>query len=598
MEDTLPDQTVIEMLAENARRFPHKVALRQKQFGIWHSITWADYHQRALAFGKGLQHLGLSRGSHLAILSENNAEWVIGQLGAGTIGAVTVGVYPTSPAGEIAYVLEHSDAEAIICEDQEQLDKVLEVRAQLPRLRHIIVVDPKGLRSYPQGTFQTFSDIEASGLNNPPASVPEPEGFVSSMEDTALIIYTSGSTGKPKGAMLSYANMRAQAEAAIDRLGFSNSTVTLSYLPLCHVAEQLMTVMAPLYAQSCVCFGESIQTVNDDLRELAPNLFLGVPRIWEKMQSSINIKLMEAGVIRRWIVNRAIAACEPYAETAPKDRTLTEKLRFALYYLLVFRALQNFLGLRKTRLALTGAAPIPPTVVRFFRTIGIPLVEVYGMTESSGVATAQTVENLVPSCVGDQVRNAEVKIDDISGELLVRGPIVFKGYYKNDQATQSTIRDGWLHTGDVATTEHGQIKIVDRIKDIMITAGGKNLSPSEIENTIKGSPYIKECIVIAEGRKYVSALIQIDPETVGKWAEEHRIAFTTFRDLAEKPEVLSLISDEVDKGNSQMAQVAHVRKFHLLRKELDHDDNEMTATMKVRRKSVFEGYAAEIEALY
>lgn len=596
----LPSLTLPQMLRENARRMPHRMALRQKDFGIWQPLTWAEYYARARHFGQGLHALGLRRGGHIAILSENRIEWVIAQLGAGLTRAVAVGVYPTSPTNEVSYVLAHSDAEIVVCEDQEQTDKILECAAELPKLRRIIVMDPKGLRHYTSDMLATFAEVEELGAK----FEADHQGFLDAetdaqeLSDIGLVIYTSGSTGKPKGAMLSYRNMRAQAIGLIDRLGITAETTSLSYLPLCHVAEQMLTTMAPLYAGSCVSFGESIRTVQEDLREVAPSLFLGVPRIWEKLHSAIQIKMMEAGGLRRKLYENALAACGPLAELPPARRSLRQKAVFALSYFLVFRALQNFIGLREADVALTGAAPIPPSIVRYFRTIGVPLVEVYGLTETTGMVTGQRVDQLVTGAVGEPVCNAQARLDPVTGELLIQGDMVFEGYYKNEDATRTSIRDGWLHTGDVAAFEAGQVKIVDRLKDIMITAGGKNLSPSEIENTMKGSVFIKECIVIAEARKYVSALIQIDAETVGKWAEENRIAFTNFRSLAENPAVRELLSAEIEKANGQLAQVAQIKRFFLLTKELDHDDDEVTATMKVRRANIYKKYAAEIESLY
>jgi long-chain acyl-CoA synthetase len=600
IEAGFPTLTMPQMLRGNARRMPDRVALHQKDFGIWQPLTWSEYYTRARHFGQGLHALGLQPGGHVAILSENRIEWVIGQLGAGIVRAVTVGVYPTSPANEVAYVLGHSDSEIVICEDQEQADKILERLDELPKLRRIIAIDPKGLRHYTSDMLSTFHEVECLGAEFEKENL----GFIDAavdaqrLSETGLMIYTSGSTGKPKGAMLSYRNMRAQALGTIDRLGITRETRSLSYLPLCHVAEQMLTTMAPLYAGSCVSFGESIRTVQEDLREVAPTLFLGVPRIWEKLHSAIQIKMIEAGGVRRRLYERALAACEPFAEKPAAQRSLRERIVFAMCYALVFRAIQNFTGLRAAKVALTGAAPIPPTIVRFFRTIGVPLVEVYGLTETTGMVTGQRLGHLVPGAVGEAVCNAEVRVEPGTGELLVKSDMVFEGYYKSDEATRASIRDGWLHTGDVAALESGQIRIVDRLKDIMITAGGKNLSPSEIENTVKGSPFIKECIVIAEARKYVSALIQIDAETVGKWAEENRVTFTNFRSLAESPRVRELVAAEVERANSQLAQVAQIKRFHLLTKELDHDDDEVTATMKVRRSNIYRKYQPEIEALY
>jgi long-chain acyl-CoA synthetase len=595
-----PDLTLPQMLRRNAHKFGTRTAIRQKDFGIWNPISWAEYHDRAAHVGHGLRAEGLGPGGHVAIISENRAEWVMAQMGAGLVGAVTIGVYPTSPANEVAYVLEHSETEIVICEDQEQVDKVLEVRDQLPRLRRIVVVEPKGMRRYDAATVLHFSALEAQGRTHRavhPGLIDEVLAR-QKLSDRALMIYTSGSTGKPKGAILSYRNLRAQAIAVVDRLGLTPDTTHLSYLPLCHVAEQFCTTMVPVYLGSQINFGESIRTVQEDLREVAPRMFLGVPRIWEKLHSAIHIRMLETGGVRKRLYDWAIRACEPFAETPWAGLSLSQKATYALAYVLVFRALQNFIGLTRTRIAMTGAAPISPRVVRFFRTIGVPLVEVYGATETSGMVLGQTRDRLIEGSVGTPVCNAETRIGEL-GELLVRSDLVFDGYYRNPEATAATIRDGWLHTGDVAEINaEGQYRIVDRLKDIMITAGGKNLSPSEIENTVKGSPYIKECITIGERRKYVAALIQIDYETVGKWAEEHGIAYTNFRNLAENPSVRELIGAEIESANAQLAQVSHIRRFHLLTKELDHDDDEVTATMKVRRANIQTKYVAEIEGLY
>ncbi len=592
----LPPLTLVQMLRRRAEQTPAGIALRQKDFGIWNPITWGDYYARSRAVALGLTALGLESGGHVGILSDNRIEWVLAQFGAGIAGGIAVGVYPTSPASEVAYVLGHAEVQLVICEDQEQADKVLECQDQLPHLKRIIVIDMKGLRHYPRDRIISFAEVEALGRDRDPAEM-ERRVDGQSLDDVALMIYTSGSTGKPKGAMITWRNMRAEAAAIIERLGAGPGTSHLSYLPLCHVAEQMFTTMGPIYGGGMVNFGESLRTVQEDLREVAPTSFLGVPRIWEKLHSAIHIKMIEAGGLRRWLFDRAVAACEPFAEVPPAQRSLGQRLTFALCTLLIFRALRNYIGLRKARVALTGAAPISRRIVTFFRTIGVPVLEIYGLTETTGMVTGQYPGRTAPGCVGPAIHGAECRIGDM-GELQVRGEVVFAGYYKNPEATAASIRDGWLHTGDVVEMVEGQFRIVDRLKDIIITAGGKNLSPSEIENTVKGSPYIKECIVIGEGRKYVSALIQIDLETVGKWAEEHGIAYTHFRSLAENPAVRELVQGEINAANGQLAQVSHVRKFHLLTKELDHDDDEVTATMKVRRSNIAKKYATEIAGLY
>jgi len=593
----LPELTMPQMLRRRARETPAATALRQKDFGIWTPVSWETYWTRSRDVALGLLQLGLSDGGHVGILSENRMEWVLAQFGTGIAGGVAVGVYPTSPAPEVAYVLEHADVEILVCEDQEQTDKALEVLDQLPRLKRIVVIDMKGLRRYGHDMIVSFDDLMAMGRGRDPAEADR-RVDAQTLDDIALMVYTSGSTGKPKGAMITWRNIRAEAHAMIERLGAGPDTTHLSYLPLCHVAEQMFTTMSPLYTGGTVNFGESIRTVQEDMREVAPTSFLGVPRIWEKLHSSIHIKMMEAGGLRRTLFETALRACEPFAETPRAQWTLGQRLTFGLCYLLIFRALLNYIGLRRAKVAVTGAAPISGRIVTFFRTIGVPLLEIYGQTETAGMVTGQYPGRTVKGCVGPGVAGAECRIDEETGELLVRGEMVFAGYYKNEEATKNTLRGGWLHTGDVVELVDGQFRIVDRLKDIMITAGGKNLSPSEIENTVKASPYIKEAIVIGEGRKYVSALIQIDLDTVGKWAEERRIAYTNFRSLAENPAVRDLIQGEIDAANAHLAQVAHVRRFHLLTKELDHDDDEVTATMKVRRSNITKKYANEINALY
>ena len=595
-----PELTLPQMLRQRAQQDAQRIAIRQKDFGIWKPFTWAQYHQRASHFGLGLRALGLPAGGHVGVISENRIEWVLAQMGAGLVGAVTVGVYPTSPTNEVAYVVGHADIEIMVCEDQEQTDKLLAALPELPRLKKIVVMETKGLRSFAPEVRQfiaTFDEVEQLGAASGQQAIIDDALECQRLDDVGLMIYTSGSTGKPKGAMISYRNIRGVVPGIVDRLELSQGTTHLSYLPLCHVAEQMLTTFVPVYIGSQVNFGESIRTVQEDLREVAPTMFLGVPRIWEKLHAAIHIKLQETGGLRRALFHKAYNACKPLAEKPRSAWSAADKLTFAASYCLVFRALQNFIGLRNAHVALTGAAPIPPDVVRFFRVLGVPLIEVYGLTESTGMVTGHRLDHVVVGTVGVPTLGVEHRIAD-NGELQIKGDMVFAGYYKNPEATASSIVGGWLHTGDVVREEQGQIKIVDRLKDIMITAGGKNLTPSEIENTMKGSPFIKECIIVAEARKFVGALVMIDYETVGKWAEARRIPFTHFRSLVEHPEVRGLIDAEINQGNQRLAQVSQIRKFHLLTKELDHDDGEVTATMKVRRASIYKTYAAEIEALY
>lgn len=598
----LPDLTLPQMLRKQAVHAPGQIALRQKDFGIWRAYTWGDYWRRARHVGLGLRALGAQEGCHIGVLSENRVEWVLTQLGAGVVKMVTVGLYPTSPASEISYVLGHADVEVVICEDQEQAEKVLETRHELPRLRRIVVIETKGMRSYDEdarGLIATFAELERLGgeLDADQPQCVEQLLDTQTLDDIGLMIYTSGSTGKPKGAMISYRNMRAVAPGIMDRLGLDGRDSHLSYLPLCHVAEQMLTTFVPLYSGAMVNFGESIRTVQDDLREVAPTLFLGVPRIWEKLHAGITIKMQEAHPWARALYTRAMRACAPFADRARTQLSWRQKMVYGFWYWTVLRALLNFIGLRRTHIAMTGAAPIPPDVVHYFRTLGVPLVEVYGLTESTGMILGQHPQRIVAGTVGEPILGVEYRKGE-GGELLIRGDMVFGGYYKSPEQTAEVLQDGWLRTGDVIAEEHGMLRIVDRLKDIMITAGGKNLTPSEIENRVKGSPYIKECIVIADRRQYVTALIQIEFDTVAKWAESRRIAFTHFRSLSEHAEVQALVQQEIDSANQHLATVSRIRRFHLLAKELDHDDGEVTATMKVRRASIYKAYADDIEALY
>ncbi|QEA12879.1 AMP-dependent synthetase/ligase [Comamonas flocculans] len=596
----LPELTLPQMLRERARRDATRVAIRQKDFGIWKPCSWQRYHERACHFAQGLAALGLASGGHLGVISENRIEWVLAQMGAGLLGAITVGVYPTSPSPEVAYVIGHADVDMVVCEDQEQTDKVLDALAELPHLKKIIVVETKGLRSFTpeqRALIATFDEVEQLGRESANAALIDEALARQTMDDIGLMIYTSGSTGKPKGAMISWRNIRGVVPGIVERMRLTPDASHLSYLPLCHVAEQMLTTFTPIYLGSTVNFGESIRTVQEDLREVAPSMFLGVPRIWEKLHAAINIKMQETGALRQRLFQHALTACGPLADKPRKAWSLGEKLRFGLYYWLILRALQNFIGLRQTSVALTGAAPIAPDVVRFFRTLGVPLIEVYGLTESTGMVTGHRIDDVAIGTVGPVTEGVQYRIAD-NGEFQIRGDMVFAGYYKNPEATAQSIVHGWLHTGDVVREEGGQIRIVDRLKDIMITAGGKNITPSEIENTMKASPFIKECIIVADARKFVAALVMIDFETVGKWAEARRIAFTHFRSLVQTPEVQQLVDEEIAHGNAKLAQVAQIRKFHLLTKELDHDDGEVTATMKVRRASIYKTYAEEIEALY
>jgi long-chain acyl-CoA synthetase len=602
--DALKHLPLPQQLLHWAAQLPDAVALRQKEYGVWQPITWAAYAQQARWFGLGLLQLGLKPGQALAVLSENRKEWVFAQLGAALVRAVTAGVYPTSPADEVEHLLNLSDAPIIVCEDQEQLDKLLSIRDRLPHLQTIVLIDSRGLRRYDRTGMIDFADVVALGqrfeADNAQAAAAATVG--PALDDIGLIVFTSGSTGRPKAAMMTWRGLGTAARGLNSMLGCGEGDSLVSYLPLCHMGEQMFSLHIPVAFGAVVNFAESLRTVQDDLRELSPRIFFGVPRIWEKFHSLIQNKVREAGGLRYWLYQRAMHSLNGNVDTPRAQWSWLQHARWAVWYVLVLRSLLNFLGLRRCRIAVSAAAPIAPEVLRFFRMLGVPIREAYGMTEASGATTMQPGDNSPVGTVGVPYPGVELRLAD-DGEILVRGEIVFRGYLKNEEATREAIdAEGWLHTGDVGRWDDSpggrELRIVDRKKDIMITAGGKNITPSEIENAMRFSPFIKEAVVIADRRRFVSALIQIDFETVSKWSEEKGLIYTTFRSLVELAQVRDLVQHEVDQANARMPQVQQVRKFHLLTKELDHDDGEVTATMKVRRKAVFEKYAQAIEEIY
>lgn len=592
-----------QLLYWEAQR-PNETALRQKKYGIWLTVTWSEYAQRSRWFGLGLLQLGLNSGQTVGVLAENCQEWVFAELGVAMIKGVTAGVYPTSPAPEVEYLLAISEAPVVIVEDQEQLDKVLEIRDSLTQLKAIVVMDPRGLRHYSREGLWDFDEVIALGKEYEQMH-PELASQLTagpSLDDVALMVFTSGSTGKPKAAMMTWRGLGCAAQGLNSVLGCTEKHSLVSYLPLCHVAEQMFSIHIPVLTGAVVNFAESLRTIQEDLRELSPKVFFGVPRIWEKFHSLIQAKIRDASPLQRGIYNAAMTSLAPIAAKSRTQWSLAEKAMWGFWYVLVLRALVNFVGLRRCNVAISSGAPIAPEILSFFRTIGVPIREAYGLTEASGATTMQPSDLSPVGTVGVPYPGVELKLAD-DGEILIAGDVVFRGYYKNEAATLEAIdADGWLHTGDVARWEDGpagrELRIIDRKKDIMITAGGKNITPSEIENSLKFSSFIKEAVVVADRRRFVSALIQIDFDNVSKWATDENILFTNFKSLVEHPSIQKLVQTEVDRANSHMPQVQQVRKFHLFTKELDHDDGEVTATMKVKRKSIYEKYSETIESMY
>ncbi len=575
--------------------------MRQKRLGIWQETTWAALSEQAGALAAGLIGLGFAQGGHAGILSENRREWVQAQLGIMAAGGVTVGMYPTSPAREIRHLVTASDTTILFLEDQEQLDKIKDLAGDLPQLRQVVIFDPKGVRGDTDLGLISFDDLLARGRAAFAAQADAIAARKAAIqpEDTAMMVFTSGSTGLPKAAEISHANLQAALEIADQMFAaFGPKTNVLSYLPLCHIAEQNVTVVNCIAGGRVMNFGESLRTVTLDLRDVAPEIFFGVPRIWEKMQSAVVVQAQTAGRVRRALTLRALAGARARGQVARAHWTVSERVAHALWDVLVYRHIRAYLGLSRCRFAISAAAPIAPELLAFLRGIGVDVREAWGMSETTGAATLQAEYGACAGRVGGPVPGVELQIAP-DGELLVRGGIIFKGYYKNPDATRETLQDGWLHTGDVAETHvDGSISITDRKKDIMINAAGKNLSPALIETTMKASPFIKEVVVIADQRPYVTALVQIDHDTTRLWAEGQGLSYTTFRSLAENPRVQALIEAEVTRLNADLARVEQVKKVTLLPKELDHDDGEVTATMKVRRTAIMAGYGAMIDAMY
>jgi long-chain acyl-CoA synthetase len=594
----ITDRSLPAVVFERATRTPDQVAIRQKELGRWRSYTWADYADRVRAVARGLHEYGVVPGDRVAIHADNRPEWLFADLAVQAIGAMSVGVYSTSPAAEVEYLLRHSGARILIAEDEEQVDKALAVRAKVPDLEHVVVIDPRGV-DMDDESLLTLADLEAEGAG----STFDVDAAASSVDlaAAAIIVYTSGTTGPPKGAMLSHANLLTAAEGAASAWEVDERTEVLSYLPLCHVAERLVSVIDAVTHGYVVNFGEDAETFVQDLSEVQPTFFLGVPRVWEKLMAGVTIRMSDAGWLKRanyrlWTRVGARIARRRWSTGKVQG---FDRITYAIGWLLLYRPLRNKLGLGRVRGVLSGAAPIAPQVLEFFWALGVPVREGYGQTENTAQGTITPADDVRLGKVGKALPGVELRIAE-DGEILTRGPGTFLGYYKDPKATKATVdADGWLHTGDVGELDaDGFLQITDRKKDIIITAGGKNVSPSEIENKLKISPYVREAVVVGDGRKYLVALIGIELDTVAAWAQQHRIGFTTYADLSSKHEVVELISEWVDQVNAELAQVETIKRFSLLPKELDEEDGEVTATQKVKRRAIETAFAPAIQELY
>ncbi len=598
----MAELTLPQYLLRNAREFPRRPALREKEKGIWQEWTWADYLAHVRAITLGLVDLGFQRGDKLALLSDNRPEVYAAMVAAQAAGGVPVPVYQDSIAREIQFVIDHADARFVYAEDQEQVDKILDLKAQLPKVEKVIYDDPKGLRHYNDPLLQSLERLEEQGrrIDEERPGLFDELVRATQPRDVALICYTSGTTGAPKGAMISHANLTAAIEGILQIEHYAPTDQMLAYLPPAWIGDSFWSLAGALIVGCTVNCPERPETVLENLREIGPHFVIAPPRIWENLVSTVQVKMGDASWIKRRLFRWLMPAGEEVARRRMEKQpvSLPLRVRNALGEGLVFAPLRDHLGFRRTRYAYTGGAPLGPEIFLFFRALGINLKQVYGQTEAGGVSCVQRDGDIKLGTVGKPFPNTEVRLTE-AGEVISRSPCVFSGYYKNPEATAATIRDGWLYSGDAAMLDaDGHLIVIDRAKDVTALADGTKFAPQYIENKLKFSPYIKEAVAVGQDRPYVAAMINIDMENVGKLAERRQIAYTTYTDLAQKPEVYDLIGQEVERVNRDLPESTRIRKFVLLHKELDPDDEEVTRTRKVRRSFVAKKYAEIIDALF
>ena len=596
--DTFP-----KLLVRNAETLgDRKVAMREKEFGIWQEFSWKEYHDHVKYFSLGMVSLGLQAGDKVAIIGDNRPEWVWGEVAAQAVGAVPLGLYQDSTLKEVSYIIDHSDASFVLAEDQEQVDKILDMKEQLPKVRYIIYSDPRGMRGYKQPFLLDFKEVENFGreLEQRDPGLFAKNVAAAKYEDLAFICYTSGTTGFPKGAMLSFRNFLSMAANLMEVDNKFEKDEFVSFLPLAWIGEQMMCLSSALLTGFTVNFPEKPETVQENIREIGPSIMFSPPRIWENMTSTVQVKVMDASALKRWMYNWALPVGYAYSDAVFRKEAIPPLLRLKqrLAYALVFRALKDRLGLLRIRSASTGGAALGPDVFKFFNAMGVNLKQIYGQTEISGISCIHREGDINFDSVGKPIPETEIRLSD-SGEILSRSPSVFIGYYKNPEETEKTLSGGWLHSGDAGYfTADGQLIVIDRVKDVMHLNDATRFSPQFIENKLKFSPYIKECVCLGNQRDFIASMICIDYPNVGKWAESRRLSYTTYTDLAAKPEVLELLAKEVEKVNVTLPETTRVKKFVPLYKELDADDDELTRTRKVRRAFVGDRYKHVIEGIY
>ena len=600
--DTFP-----KLVVANAERLGDKVAIREKDYGIWQSYTWREYLAQARLIALGLAALGFSRGDRTALIGDNRPQLYWAMLATQALGGVPVPLYQDSIEKETQYILDHAEARFAVVEDQEQVDKLLHVREQCPRLEHIVYDDPRGLRHYAQPFLVSLERLQELGnkfaVDNP--TYFEDQIAKGRADDLAVICYTSGTTGDPKGVMLSHRNLIVTGQNAAAQEGLRSEDEVLAYLPMAWVGDHIFSYAQCILTGFAVNCPESAATVLHDLKEIGPTYFFAPPRIWENILTNVMIRIEDAAWIKRRLIHFFLDVGQQLERRRLTGRSapLGRRLLYALGRPLVYEPLKDNLGMRRIRLAYTAGEAIGPEIFLFFRALGINVKQLYGMTESSVFIAIQRDGEARLDTVGTPIPEVEIRISE-QGEVLFRSPGAFLGYYKNEDATREMMEDGWVHTGDAGFIDHdGHLKIIDRAKDVGRLVDGTLFPPKYIENKLKFSPYIKEAMCVGQGRPFAAAVINIDLAAVGSWAERRNIPYTSYTDLAQKPEVYDLIHPEVVRvnrslGEDELLRGAQIRKYLILHKELDADDQEITRTRKLRRRFIAEKYAALVDALY
>jgi long-chain acyl-CoA synthetase len=603
-EVVVPGETITDVFWNAVAMRRDKVFLREKELGIWREWSWNQTADAVREIGHGLLALGFEAGDCASILANTVVDWVLADLAILSAGGVSNGIYPTDAAAQVQFLCEDSRTTVLFVEDEEQLDKVLEVRARLPLLRQIVVFDMKGLRDFADPQVMSLAALRERGRGHAAAHAGalDVRRTVRRPQDLAILVYTSGTTGKPKGAMHTHAGIVYSVHSFNLVIAQDDRDERMCFLPLCHIAERLGGEYFAVYTGAVLNFVENPQTVPENVREIAPTVMLAVPRIWEKFYSGVTIALKESSRLQQLVYGWGIGLGMRIGDKLLAGEAIGAglKLQYRLARLLALNNVRKLIGVHRARFAITGAAPIAPDLVRWYLALGVPMGEVWGMTETCGLSTATPPGRFKPGSVGPASPHNEVRIDPDTGELQVRGGNVFIGYLNLPEKTAETFTaDGWLRTGDVGTVDaDGYYRITDRMKDVIITAGGKNVTPSEIENELKFSPYITDAVVIGDRRAYLTVIVMVDQENVEKFAQDRDIPFSNYTSLTRAKEVQELIWGEIERVNRKFARVEQIKKFFLLETQLTAEDEELTPTMKLKRRFVEKKYAERIEAMY